>query len=745
MKLDRRHFLSFGIGTTVGIGLSPLPWKLTDDLSIWTQTWPWTPVPERGEVTYAKTVCTLCDGGCGLSVRKVNNRAVKVEGLDGYPGNDGKACPLGLSAVQLLYGHAVVKSPMKKVEDRWEEISWGEAVGLVAEKLKVIREEDPAALACIADSDCGTVPRLFQRFLTAFGSPNFMRTTSYRDSYEMTARLMQGVDASVGFDLENADMVVSFGSGIIEGWGNMARMIGLHGKWKDEGIKLVQVEPRLSNTAVKAGQWLRVEPGTEGLLALAMASVIIREGLYDKAFVETHGFGFEDWKDSHGNTQKGLKSILTKGFDHRRVAGKIGVSAKDIETLAREFAKAERPIAICGRGKGDRPGALHDFLAVHALNGLVGSINRKGGICAFQRDDYINWPPPKFDDIAEKGLKTPRVDGAGTDAYPHTKYLTTRLATVVTQAETSPVRALFVYDSNPCYTLPDTEAVKAAFERIPFVVAFTAYMDETAEMADIILPIPTHLQRLEDVPTPFGMNQKVTGLSRPVVEDRHAPPQAGDTLILLAGKLGGSVAESFPWKSYDACLKETLGPSLKPMQKEGFIASAIQPLDFKTPSGKFQFMSEACSYEGGAMHGAVGIDGEESGYPLLLIPYAHPRLASGPVADTPFMMKTLPNSVLTDDRTWVEMNPATAGKWGLAEGVCAKIKTARGQCTVRVHLNAGLTPGVIAMPTGLGHFAEADPYMAGKGVNVNAVMGPVEDPVSGLDATVGIRASMVIA
>jgi len=89
MKIDRRSFLSFVIGGAAGTALSPLPWKLIDDSSIWSQNWAWTPVPQRGEITYVNSTCTLCPGGCGITVRKVGDRVVKIEGMMGHPVNDG--------------------------------------------------------------------------------------------------------------------------------------------------------------------------------------------------------------------------------------------------------------------------------------------------------------------------------------------------------------------------------------------------------------------------------------------------------------------------------------------------------------------------------------------------------------------------------------------------------------------------------------------------------------------------------
>ena len=118
MKIGRRGFLSFVIGGAAGTALSPLPWKLTDDSSIWTQMWPWTPVPKDGEVSYVNSVCTLCPGRCGITVRKIEDRAVKIEGMKGHPVNDGGACLLGLSGLQLLYGPTRVKSPLTRIGER---------------------------------------------------------------------------------------------------------------------------------------------------------------------------------------------------------------------------------------------------------------------------------------------------------------------------------------------------------------------------------------------------------------------------------------------------------------------------------------------------------------------------------------------------------------------------------------------------------------------------------------------------
>ena len=105
MEINRRHFIALLAGGAAGINLTPLPWKLTDDIAIWTQNWPWVPVPPKGEFSHVKSVCRLCPGGCGITVRKVDGRAVKIEGRTDYPVNPGGICPLGAVSYTHLRAH----------------------------------------------------------------------------------------------------------------------------------------------------------------------------------------------------------------------------------------------------------------------------------------------------------------------------------------------------------------------------------------------------------------------------------------------------------------------------------------------------------------------------------------------------------------------------------------------------------------------------------------------------------------
>ena len=742
MKIDRRSFLSLGVGVAAGAALSPLPWKLTDDLSIWTQNWPWTPVPEIGETSYVHSVCALCPGGCGISVRKVGDRGVKIEGMKGHPVNQGGICALGLSGLQLLYGPTRIKSPIKRIgkrgEGQWVKISWEQAISEIAEKLDGLRTSGNAhTVAGIAGSRQGTVPQLFKRFLTAYGSPNFFHTPSSADTYQLALQYMNGVSASPAFDLENADFILSFGSGLLEGWGSPVRIFKASAGWKKAKARVIQIEPRLSRTAAKADRWIAITPGTEAALALGIAHVLIKEMLYNKNFVDNYAYGFENFVTDKREMKKGFKQTVLEDFSPETVARVTGIDSSAIILMAREFAKAETPLALCGKGQGRVPGSLSEAMAVHALNALVGSVNRKGGVYALPAMDIQGWAEIGMDPLALAGMNQPRLNAVLID----TESRLNQLPSAILSGKGYSLNALFCLETNPLYTLADSKTVKDAFDKIPFLVSLSSFMDETAQYADLVLPNHIYLERLEDAPTPTGFPRPVISLSKPAFKPQYNTKHAGDTLILLAKELGGPVADAFPWENFEACFEQAMGDKMKTLKKKGFWVDSDSSLPdwktvFKTPSGKFQFTPSAAS----PGFVPVMIEGDST-FPLLLLPYETMRLSCGYIASPPFLTKTVEDTILIQNDCFIEINPKTAQSNQLSEGNAVVLQTPLGQARVRVHLEEGIMPGVLALPRGLGHTAY-DGYIADKGINVNRLIGPVQDPVSGLDAAWGIRAKL---
>ena len=564
MEFSRRNFIKFAVGGLGGTLLSPLPWKLMDDIAIWTQNWSWVPVPAKGKFSTISSVCTLCSGACGIQVRKVGSRAVMIEGSNEYPVNQGGICPLGMAGLQILYNEGIRwKAPVKRVgprgSKRWKEISWAEAIGELATRIKGLRDTgSPEKLAAIdGNQSRSTMALLVKRLLDAVGSPNYMVMPREEDTYAMATFLMQGGKGPTAFDLENSDFIVSFGCGLFDGWGAPGRMLSAWGEWARSRNKtsIIQIDPRASNTASKADQWLAPFPGTEAALALGIAHVIIKERLYNREFIQNHTLGFTDWFDAQGIKHKGFSRIVLEKYSPQNVAGITGIGRSIITEVARKFASAKAPIALAGRGKGSLPGSLYESMAIHALNALAGRVNRKGGVLIPDDLPLASWSDVEYDPVAMAGLTKERVDRAGTSRYPFTGSLIQKFTEAINSGHDSPIDTLLLCSANPAHTIPDSQNFIDAMAKIPFIVSFSPFMDETSMMADLILPDHTHLEKMVDIVWPTGIQYPLYALSQPVVPPLYRTKHSGDVIISLAKGIGGAVAGSFQWAHFEEALK----------------------------------------------------------------------------------------------------------------------------------------------------------------------------------------------
>ena len=175
---------------------------------------------------YSRTVCNLCPGGCGLDVRLVNDeRSVKAEGTVSAPVNQGGLCPVGAAGPQYQYGISRFKSPLKRIGARasgaYVKASWSEAFQAVGSKLSELREQGLAhTVALISGRQESLTRQLSEQFMAAYGSPNMILTPELRGNRKMAETAQFGAGQSIGYDLENSKYVLSFGCGIIEGWGS---------------------------------------------------------------------------------------------------------------------------------------------------------------------------------------------------------------------------------------------------------------------------------------------------------------------------------------------------------------------------------------------------------------------------------------------------------------------------------------------------------------------------------------------
>lgn len=244
---------------------------------------------------WIQSVCKMCLHGCGIRVRVQNGVVTKIEGDPTNPDNMGKLCPKGNAGLLRLYDPRRVKVPMVRtnpekgpgVDPRWREISWNEAMDLVVEKLKPIRDTDPRKLVVAS----GDFQRIFNwAWPAAFGSPHFFSTVGQYcgAAYHPINGITHGSFAAIN-DFRYCNYWLQVGSG--DGFSSHLHLSGSAKRMADarmRGMKVVVVEPRMSPAAAKADEWVPIRPGTDRAFALGlMHSLVLEHELYDREYLKT--------------------------------------------------------------------------------------------------------------------------------------------------------------------------------------------------------------------------------------------------------------------------------------------------------------------------------------------------------------------------------------------------------------------------------------------------------------------------
>ena len=751
MKINRRDFLKMGGGAGVAIALGGGLWK-------WSQF----PVAENsyGPERWIPTVCGQCMGGCGVLVRVIDGWAVNIAGNPLHPVNRGTLCPKGIAGLQGLYDPDRIRTPLKRKgkrgEGRWDPISWDEALSTISESLKKLRKNgEPHRLAMLGGRYRGLMRSLWERFLEAFGSPNYIDNQfQWEGPCAEGLFLTQGIYSSPAYDFENARYLLSFSSGLLESYWSPVQALNAYGQFRrgnpDRRGKLVQIEPRLSVTAIKADEWVPIQPGTEGLFALGIANMMIKEGLYNKEFVASFGSGFENWTDARGKEHLGFKEFVLSEYDSDVVSRRTGVHVDSIIRLAREFASNQPSLAL---GFRDRP--FHQ-MAVSILNGLVGNIDASGGLLIPTAVPLQSLPPFAKDAVAEKGLRVERIDGGKKSSlmfqppYP--------FASNVISGKPYRPEVLFIYYSNPLFSNPNPDLFSKVFAEIPLIVSFSPYMDDTASQADLILPDRAPLERWQDDSVFLNKGFPVLGIRQPVIEPLYQTRATGDVLLQITKSLGGEIQKAFPWNDFkevllygikgvfDAKRGDTFGLQFEQawtrlLERGGWAAPSYKTFEefwkqlqekggwwdpiydfkewdrvFKTPTKKFEFYAQGLKQ----IHPAPSSNdlkdasffphweesektSDKKEYPFDLNIFRTMTLTGSRNANQPWLQASVGSYVFEKWETWVEINPETAKRLGIDDEDWVWVESPKGKMKARARLYQGAMPEVVSIPFGEGH------------------------------------------
>ncbi len=661
-------------------------------------------------------VCPLCGAGCGTTVRVMQGDtevvrngqagvvtvglAKKLEGNPTHPVNQGALCPRGQAAIQVTYHPERITQPHKwrgaRGSGDFQPITWDEAIGELVSHLDTLALGKQASLACWTRPGASTRHDLFALFLARFGAPPPTSFALFSDDVLRRANLMSfGREQLPTFDLGSSRYVIAFGADFLGTWNSPVAQSAAYGRMRQgrPGIRgaFVQVEPRMSLTGASADEWVPIRPGTEGVLALGLAHVILRDKLRPADAGGRAGALIDGWS-------RGLADYTPAAVEQR-----TGVKAVRVERLARELAEQRPSVAIIGGAPLAQTNGLFQALAVNALNALLGSVDTAGGVSFMPQAE-----PAAATSPAPRPL---RVVAAGI------------------LADRSPVQVLLLDNVNPVFATPQEWHVRDAVLKVPFVVSFGNFVDDTSVLAHLILPDHSFLESWTDARPEAGAHVALATLAGPAMKPLHQTRATPDVLLDVAKRLKQPFKPEFPWQSFDQMLQATVG-------EDNFATATAQ--GWVELKGKVQQAQAAPSRSQAAPARDAQFDGDPAQYPFYLLPFASQAFLDGSLAHLPWLQE-MPDPLSTAMwSTWVEVNPQTAARLGIGDGDIVEIASGHGNLQAPAVLSPGTAPDVIAMPVGQGHETFTR-YASGRGANPVKLLAPALEPETGALAWASTR------
>ena len=695
-----------------------------------------------------KSTCWECSVNCGSIVTVEDGEVVKIGPDPDHPYSKGNFCIKGIRGATGLRDHPDrLLYPMKRTGPRgggqWTRISWDEALETMADRFAEIRREHgPRALVGATSGAYFSRSVVTALMMRSMGSPNWMINQDLCGGCRAVSARVTGLDIDAGGDVANARcaLVVGRNSAVADPiqWAALKSA-------KKRGAKIIVVDPKRTPVAEIADVWLRPRIGSDAALALAMAHVIIEEGLYDRAFVAEWTVGFDELAER------------TRAYSPERASLLTGISASDIVAAARMYADGPSTF-LSGHGIDAFAGGVQAFRAYHCLVALCGNVDRPGGNLRDKKPKgllgYIELlHRPEFRLGSEAEAETIGAQAyplwSGSKAWQMACHNPSVIEAILT-GKPYPVRAAYISGVNILLTYPDTQRTIEAMKALDFVVVAAHQMNPTAEMADIVLPKTTSIE--EEEVSYQGIGQVV--LYARAVPARGEARSEIDIARPLLDKMAARQAitkDLLPWSSqreFNEFLVAGSDVSMTELEQNGHVKRPFEignfsEKPFPSPSGKIEFFASVLDEHG-------------------LDPV--PGLADAPIAATPRDTTQFPFELITGDRekhyhhsrfreqTWARkvsphprllMHPDDANALNLSDDIWIVLEAAGGQGRARLKLKVSdaTRPGVVS--TGMGWWDPTirTPDHGVLDLNINTILsyaGPY-DPVTGSASIRGQR------
>ncbi len=658
-----------------------------------------------GEAKWFATTCQECAGGCGVSVRVIDGRAKKLEGIPQHPINHGKVCAQGQSSLQALYNPDRLTSILKNQNPSQD---WNEVFKTLASQLNAAAS-NKGSMLWIADSLHGTTGALMVLLAERAGAKicvlDFQSTTAVRTA-------MKGLTGKAElpyYPIRESDYVVNFGSDFL-----LSGDLPVHYAWsygefrqgknRDHRGVLVSFAPRMNLTVSNSDQWIPVRPGTEGWAALGLGNALSALGKK----------GWPGWA-----TSISLESISKV----------TGVEPDIFERLAKRLLLAKRPLAVAGAENGSYSNGVWNTEMIQKLNQLLGV-----PVQSFEPNLLTTLP-------GQKGIPSVIIS----------------IEAAVSQFQKGKFESVWVLETNPRYLLPKKLDFQGLFSKVKNKVVFSPFPNETSLLADWVIPTQTWFETWGDrlIRGPFGDSNKVStlyNLQQPVVAERPGSKALGDILLMAAKNAGASFSKELPSSVHELVKSHFPDESVwenmllragtwdeASLDWELYLGDNTHPLfpppvvkkEGKSPSGASAWnhldkpeISEA-------------VEPKFFGEGQVLIPFYSPALGDGSSANRPWMQE-LPDPLTTVTWThWIELPMSLCKQMEIERGDVVRLVSESGALTGPAYPSPALHPDAVAVPVGQGH----DHYgmFADHGENPLSILNPVWQEGTGELAWVSTR------
>jgi anaerobic selenocysteine-containing dehydrogenase len=644
--------------------------------------------------------------GDGVLVRVMEGRAKKIEGNPDHPITRGKATARYDAVLQLLYHPDRISSPQLRYSKagNLSNISWDQAEALFTEALN----DANGALTVVTNPLRGHLGSVASKFAAQYNGKHMAFDPVEQGVLHGAVKSVLGQDQLPTFDISNAQTVLSFGADWLSTWGSPTQFGVKYGEFREQHDRgyMIHAEPRMSLTAAAADLWLAPVPGTEGHLALGIASVIIDAGLVSASNVAA----FE------AAIPGGVSNVSLSD-----VAARTGVDAERITKAAKHFAEHTPSVAFGGGSAGAHTNGSFNLGAIYALNILVGAVDSKGGVTSN--------PGSAIDDIPATAT------GASFEAWEQE----------IANWRAGNVETVIIRGADIVHGMPNSVAIREALGNVPNVIAFGAIHDDTMDFADLILPEETFLESWgTEIPEP-GPGYQVVGTQQPVVGPTISRDESGltsdargfgDTLLAMSDGSYGRDMESLV-RGALSDLHSTGRGSVSASTSSLFTNGALQRGGWwDTNNNGSSSVGKIATSAQGANYSETGSLGE--GNDFHLVPFLSNSLLDGRLAAAPWAQQTPDPISSASWSTWGEINSIQADELGIKEGDVLLIRSTSGEIEVLAYPHPGVRPGVIGIPMGQGHLRSGR-YAEERGSNVLSILVDEKDSQTGALAWAATR------